>query len=73
MSFSIEFASFPDFAGTSQGATYVASLRTIKAELLTNQSAGNLSNPNTFSYNLLSNLGTLQGSYPIIRVGGNTQ
>lgn len=48
VSFSIEFAFFPDFAGNS-------------------------SLPNTFSYNLLSNIGQLQGSNPIIRVGGNTQ
>ncbi|KAK4938874.1 hypothetical protein LTR10_020781 [Elasticomyces elasticus] len=48
VSFSIEFSSFPDFAGNS-------------------------SSPNTFSYNLLTNLRQLQGSYPIIRVGGNTQ
>ncbi|EXJ80877.1 hypothetical protein A1O3_07164 [Capronia epimyces CBS 606.96] len=48
VSFSIEFASFPDFAGNS-------------------------SRPNNFSYHLLSNLGRLQGSHPIIRVGGNTQ
>ncbi|KIW67341.1 hypothetical protein PV04_06604 [Phialophora macrospora] len=48
VSYSIEFSSFPDFAGNS-------------------------SQPNTFSYNLLSNLRNLQGSYPIIRVGGNTE
>ncbi|KEF59123.1 uncharacterized protein A1O9_03967 [Exophiala aquamarina CBS 119918] len=48
VSFSIEFSSFPDFAGNS-------------------------SHPNDFSYNLLKNLGDLQGSNPIIRVGGNTQ
>ena len=35
--------------------------------------AGNVSSPNTFSYNLLNNLGNLTGSKPIIRVGGNTQ
>src|SRR5947209_16192835 len=35
--------------------------------------AGNSSAPNTFSLNLLSNLGSIQGSNPIIRVGGNTQ
>ena len=35
--------------------------------------AGNSSAPNTFSHNLLSNLGKIQGSNPIIRVGGNTQ
>ncbi|KPI35447.1 Beta-glucuronidase [Cyphellophora attinorum] len=48
VSFSIEFSSFPDFAG-------------------------NNSHPNNFSYNLLNNLDGLQGSKPIIRVGGNTQ
>ncbi|KAL9096165.1 MAG: hypothetical protein Q9165_001688 [Trypethelium subeluteriae] len=48
VSFSIEFSSFPDFAG-------------------------NLSQPNTFSNNLLNNLGNLTGTKPFIRVGGNTQ
>ncbi|KIV90003.1 hypothetical protein PV10_07353 [Exophiala mesophila] len=48
VSFSIEFSSFPDFAGNS-------------------------THPNTFSYNLLQNLWDLQGTPPIIRVGGNTQ
>lgn len=48
VSFSIEFSSFPDFAG-------------------------NLSSPNTFSNNLLNNIGNLTGTKPYIRVGGNTQ
>ena len=48
VSYSIEFVSFPDFAGNS-------------------------STPNTFSLNLLNNLGHIQGTNPIIRVGGNTQ
>ncbi|EMC91297.1 glycoside hydrolase family 79 protein [Baudoinia panamericana UAMH 10762] len=48
VSYSIEFSSFPDFAG-------------------------NLSSPNTFSNNLLNNLGDLTGTKPFIRVGGNTQ
>jgi len=48
VSYSLEFAFFPDFAG-------------------------NLSSPNTFSDNLLANLGAITGSRPIIRVGGNTQ
>src|ERR1700761_2768510 len=48
VSFSIEFSSFPDFAG-------------------------NASHPNTFSNNLLNNLGNLTGTKPYIRVGGNTQ
>ena len=35
--------------------------------------AGNVSQPNTFSNNLLNNLGNLTGTKPYIRVGGNTQ
>ncbi|ROT39527.1 beta-glucuronidase [Sodiomyces alkalinus F11] len=35
--------------------------------------AGNCSHPNTFSDNLLQNLGNLQGVRPYVRVGGNTQ
>ncbi|KAK0731528.1 glycoside hydrolase superfamily [Lasiosphaeris hirsuta] len=35
--------------------------------------AGNNSHPNTFSDNLLENLGHYMGSKPYIRVGGNTQ
>ena len=42
VAFSIEFSSFPDFAG-------------------------NLSTPNTFSDNLLNNLGNLSGTKPYIR------
>ncbi|KAK3388162.1 hypothetical protein B0T20DRAFT_110755 [Sordaria brevicollis] len=48
VSYSIEFSSFPDFAG-------------------------NNSRPNTFSENLLDNLGNIIGTKPYIRVGGNTQ
>lgn len=48
VSFSIEFAFFPDFTGT-------------------------VDNPNTLSYNLLSSIANLTGSFPVIRVGGNTQ
>ncbi|EFQ25619.1 beta-glucuronidase [Colletotrichum graminicola] len=48
VSYSLEFAFFPDFAG-------------------------NASAPNTFSDNLLANIGALQGVRPYIRVGGNTQ
>ncbi|OQO13070.1 hypothetical protein B0A48_02534 [Cryoendolithus antarcticus] len=48
VSYSIEFSSFPDFAG-------------------------DLANPNTFSNNLLNNLGAFTGIKPLIRVGGNTQ
>ena len=48
VSYSIEFSSFPDFAG-------------------------NLSQPNTFSNNLLDNLANYTGIKPLIRVGGNTQ
>ena len=36
-------------------------------------SPGNISHPNTFSYNLLTNIGHLTGTNPYIRVGGNTQ
>lgn len=36
-------------------------------------STGNNSNPNTFSDNLLNNIGNLTGTKPYIRVGGNTQ
>lgn len=32
-----------------------------------------MSSPNEFSYNLLANLGAIQGTNPIVRVGGNTQ
>lgn len=35
--------------------------------------AGNKSNPNDFSNNLLDNLGAFSGIKPYIRVGGNTQ
>ena len=35
--------------------------------------AGNDSAPNTFSDNLLNNIGNLTGTKPYIRVGGNTQ
>ncbi|KAJ4147158.1 hypothetical protein LMH87_001703 [Akanthomyces muscarius] len=35
--------------------------------------AGNKSSPNTFTDNLLTNLGHILGSKPYIRVGGNTQ
>ncbi|TQW01284.1 hypothetical protein V2A60_002291 [Cordyceps javanica] len=35
--------------------------------------AGNKSNPNTFTDNLLTNIGNIIGSKPYIRVGGNTQ
>ncbi|CAI6333923.1 unnamed protein product [Periconia digitata] len=35
--------------------------------------AGNASSPNNFSINLLASLAELQGSAPILRVGGNTQ
>ncbi|KAG4430882.1 hypothetical protein IFR05_013641 [Cadophora sp. M221] len=35
--------------------------------------AGNLSAPNTFSYNLLKNIKQLTGEFPVMRLGGNTQ
>ena len=43
------------------------------SECVAEDDPGNVSSPNTFSYNLLNNLGNLTGSKPIIRVGGNTQ
>jgi hypothetical protein len=65
VSFSIEFAFFPDYAGTlkkpGEQKTYF------------NIGEGNLSKPNKFSNQLLDNLGDLQGAKPFIRVGGNTQ
>ncbi|GAB7349680.1 hypothetical protein MBLNU459_g0351t1 [Dothideomycetes sp. NU459] len=48
VSFSIEFAYFPDYAG-------------------------NISDPNTFSNNLLQNIYSITGTKPYVRVGGNTQ
>lgn len=35
--------------------------------------AGNISEPNTFSNNLLNGIGNFSGTKPYIRVGGNTQ
>lgn len=35
--------------------------------------AGNASHPNSFTQNLIDNIGKLQGTRPHIRVGGNTQ
>ncbi|MCJ1283114.1 hypothetical protein MMC26_002441 [Xylographa opegraphella] len=35
--------------------------------------SGNLASPNTFSDNLLNNIGNISGTKPYIRVGGNTQ
>lgn len=35
--------------------------------------AGNDTSPNTFSQNLLANIGELQGAQPYLRVGGNSQ
>ena len=35
--------------------------------------AGNSSQPNNFSYNLLSNIANEQGTRPYLRIGGNTQ
>lgn len=68
LSYSIEFASFPDFAGEYTHA----SARSLEPSRLI-YSLGNKSSPNTFSDNLLNNLGYLQGDKPYIRVGGNTQ
>jgi hypothetical protein len=69
VSYSIEFSSFPDFAGKYN------SLERVLCELeeLRDGLAGNKSHPNTFSNNLLENIGHLIGTKPYIRVGGNTQ
>jgi hypothetical protein len=64
VSYSIEFSSFPDFAGRRCNGA---------GENGTKYTPGNSSQPNNFSYNLLTNLRNLQGSFPIIRVGGNTE
>lgn len=65
VSYSIEFSSFPDFAGISSPLHHPI------AAFLT--SIGNNSHPNAFSNNLLNNLGNFTGTKPHIRVGGNTQ
>lgn len=65
-SFSIEFSSFPDFAGN-------ISMSFFKIQLLTPTTQGNITHPNTYSDVLLQNLGDIMGSRPYIRVGGNTQ
>lgn len=67
VSFSIEFSSFPDFAGKS------CPFHAISAVFSAHNAAGNVSSPNRFSNNLLNNLGYLTGTKPYIRVGGNTQ
>lgn len=69
MSYSIEFCYFPDYAGMSAYffSPYILRL-TLKADW-----QGNRSQPNTFSNQLLDNLGDIQGMKPYIRVGGNTQ
>jgi len=64
VSYSIEFAFFPDFAG---GVSCHCQM------FLFLHAIGNISHPNTFSYNLLTNIGHLAGTNPYIRVGGNTQ
>jgi hypothetical protein len=48
VSYSIEWAHFPDYAG-------------------------NKSQPNDYSENLLNNIAAYQGAKPVIRVGGETQ
>ena len=62
VSFAIEFFFFPDYAGMT--------LLRWDIHLLT--LVGNLSSPNTFSDNLLNNIGNLSGTKPFIRVGGNS-
>ena len=64
LSYSVEFAFFPDFAGE------LLVLKSMKCHLT---EKGNLSRPNEFSNNLLDNLAHLQGTKPYVRVGGNTQ
>ncbi|TVY36895.1 Beta-glucuronidase, partial [Lachnellula occidentalis] len=65
VSYSIEFSSFPDFAGIFPIAKILPSSQS--------NCPGNNSSPNTFSNNLLNNLGNFTGTKPYIRVGGNTQ
>jgi len=66
VSFSIEFSSFPDFAGDSP------CLR-IQDLVTDTYPSGNTTHPNSYSDILLQNLGDIMGSRPYIRVGGNTQ
>lgn len=67
VSYSIEFSSFPEFAGIFE--RYDIN----HAEFLTILEPGNKSAPNIYSYNLIKNLGDIMGSMPYVRVGGNTQ
>lgn len=67
VSYSIEFASFPDFAGES-GRMY-----RLAPELKPDSNPGNKTHPNTFSDTLLENIKNIIGTKPYIRVGGNTQ
>lgn len=67
VSYSIEFAFWPDFAGLfyyreASPADYMLTLP-----------PGNKSSPNKFSDNLLRSIGKYSGARPVIRVGGNTQ
>ncbi|KAI1800487.1 glycoside hydrolase family 79 protein [Daldinia bambusicola] len=64
VSYSIEFSSFPDFAGK---ISHPSQWHDLKGK------TGNKSYPNDFSNNLLDNLGAFSGIKPYIRVGGNTQ
>lgn len=67
VSFSIEFSSFPDFAGMLRALLFNDTLSS-NVFLI-----GNKSKPNRFSNQLLDNLADLQGVKPYIRVGGTTQ
>ncbi|EJP64443.1 Glycoside hydrolase, catalytic core [Beauveria bassiana ARSEF 2860] len=67
ISYSIELSSFPDFAGTLPPHSALSSQPSLTLV------PGNKSNPNTFTDNLLTNIGNIAGSKPYIRVGGNTQ
>ncbi|OAA45029.1 glycoside hydrolase family 79 protein [Metarhizium rileyi] len=68
VSYSIEFSSFPDFAGPSSPF-----LSSMPREPTDSQSAGNISHPNNYSYNLIRNIHAISSNYPIFRIGGNTQ
>jgi len=69
VSYSIEFSSFPDFAGKTTSCHRACGCVTRSDAAV----LGNNSSPNTFSNNLLENIGNLIGTKPYIRVGGNTQ
>lgn len=65
LSYSLELAFFPDYAGSSTSLS-------LRHHLLTPKT-GNTSSPNTYSNNLLNNIGNFTGKKPSLRIGGNTQ